>query len=214
MEKRMIKLVKSDILAQGSSMFYYRGLGDPIFELVFRRIYGDEIDNVDSVSLTEEFEQRLGSLKGKLGNARGLAAEQLVRYYLLQAGRKQVALGDLSLETVDQPKQKLGHFRQIKKRSLHPEQDQRIEIDLFVEAESDGDLDMVVEVKDRERPVGAAQVDTFIAAKARIEPMLKRPAVFMMFSEQGFTTGQTLRLREHHILACDGKILAYQAEGD
>ncbi len=43
LEERMEKLVKSDILAQGSTMFHYKGLGDPIFEVVFRRLYEAEI---------------------------------------------------------------------------------------------------------------------------------------------------------------------------
>ena len=71
---------------------------------------------------------------------------------------------------------------------------------------------MVVEVKDWERPVGAAQVDTFIADKKRLEPLLKRPTVFMMYSEQGFTSGQAKRLAEQQIIACDSKTLVYHAE--
>ena len=43
-EERLHKLVKADILAEGSSNFRYRGLGDRIFAMVFRRIYGEEID--------------------------------------------------------------------------------------------------------------------------------------------------------------------------
>ncbi len=38
-ERRMHQLVKADILAEGSSNFHYRGLGDRIFAMVFRRIY-------------------------------------------------------------------------------------------------------------------------------------------------------------------------------
>ncbi len=39
-------LVMADILAQGSSNFHYRGLGDKVFAMVFRRIYGAEINRV------------------------------------------------------------------------------------------------------------------------------------------------------------------------
>ncbi len=42
LEGRLHKLVKADILAEGSSNFRYRG--DRIFAMVFRRIYGEEIE--------------------------------------------------------------------------------------------------------------------------------------------------------------------------
>ena len=212
LEKRMNKLVESDIVARGSSHFRYRGLGDPIFELVFRRIYGEEIDAIDSETLSEEFRKRFASLSGKLSNAKGLATEQKVRYYLLQAARKQVPLADLSLGPIDLPSQKLGWFAQIRKHSLHPEQNQRIEIDVYARAENDGDPDLAVEVKDHERPIGATIVDAFIEKKTRIASMLDRPPIFMMYSEHGFTKGQSKRLADHQILACDHKILAKLAE--
>ena len=91
-------------------------------------------------------------------------------------------------------------------------QDRRIEIDLFAEAESKEDFDVVVEVKDWARPVSATQVDEFIANKKQIDPHLKRPAVFVMFSEHGFTSGQIEGLAKHKILACDGKTLTKLAE--
>ena len=101
LEKRMTKLVKSDIIAQGSSNFRFRGLGDPIFELVFRRIYEEEINEVDSSTLTAEFEKRFASLEGKLSATKGLAAEITVRYRLLQIGRKKITPAKLSLEPVN-----------------------------------------------------------------------------------------------------------------
>jgi len=69
LELKMEKLVKSDILAQGSTMFRYKGLGDPIFELVFRRLYEEEIDGVDPTTMEAEFEQRFSQLTGLLVNA-------------------------------------------------------------------------------------------------------------------------------------------------
>ena len=214
LEKRLNKLVRSDILAQGRTMFHYKGLGDPIFEIIFRRLYQAEIDKVDVDTIESQIEERLTELKGRLANVRGLAAEKSVRYGLLQAGRKRIRAAGLSLEPATWAKQNLGDFIRIKKRSLHPLQDRRIEIDLFAEAESPESPDLVIEVKDHERKVGAGLVDAFIAKKTEIEPLLERPTLFMMYSEHGFTRGQAKRLDKHNILACDGRTLARRAEID
>ncbi|MCP4656084.1 MAG: hypothetical protein GY856_11780 [bacterium] len=53
LEKRLKQLVMADILAQGSSNFHYRGLGDRVFAMVFRRIYGSEIDEVGVEEIDE-----------------------------------------------------------------------------------------------------------------------------------------------------------------
>jgi len=75
LEERLERLIKADILARGSSNFRMKGLGDPIFELVFRRLYGEEIDSIDAKTLAAEYEQSLSSLKGELTNLKGLASE-------------------------------------------------------------------------------------------------------------------------------------------
>ena len=77
--ERLDRLVKADILAYGSSKFRLKGLGDPLFELVFRRIYGEEIDGIDAATLTAEYEERFSRLKGQNANLRGLVSEQKLR---------------------------------------------------------------------------------------------------------------------------------------
>ena len=57
LEKRLHQLVKADILAYGSSYFHYRGLGDKIFAMVFRRLYGTEIEQVDAARIEDDFKQ-------------------------------------------------------------------------------------------------------------------------------------------------------------
>ena len=46
LEKKLHKLVKADIIAGSSSNFDYKGLGDPIFAMVIRKKYQQEIDLV------------------------------------------------------------------------------------------------------------------------------------------------------------------------
>ena len=47
-EERLERCIQADILAHGSSSFRMKGLGDPLFELVCRRLYSEEIDGIDA----------------------------------------------------------------------------------------------------------------------------------------------------------------------
>ena len=50
-------------LADGSSNFHYRGLGDRIFAMVFRRIYGVEIERVSAATIEDDFKKELDSAR-------------------------------------------------------------------------------------------------------------------------------------------------------
>ncbi len=65
LEERLHKLVKADILADGSSNFHYRGLGDRIFAMVFRRIFGVEIERVSAQTIEYDFKRKLDSARRK-----------------------------------------------------------------------------------------------------------------------------------------------------
>ncbi|MDJ0837092.1 MAG: hypothetical protein QNK37_11290 [Acidobacteriota bacterium] len=48
LEKKLHKLVKADIIAGDRSNYDYKGLGDPIFAMVIRKKYQQEIDQAGS----------------------------------------------------------------------------------------------------------------------------------------------------------------------
>jgi hypothetical protein len=78
LEERLHKLVMADILAEGSSNFHYRGLGDRIFAMVFRRIYGVEIERVSAQSIEDDFKKELATAQRQIARYRGVAAEYRV----------------------------------------------------------------------------------------------------------------------------------------
>ncbi|MCP4663046.1 MAG: hypothetical protein GY856_47250 [bacterium] len=63
LEERLHKLVKADILADGSSNFRYRGLGDRIFAMVFRRVYAEEIERISVGKLESDFKREVDSAR-------------------------------------------------------------------------------------------------------------------------------------------------------
>ena len=78
--ERLHKLVMADIVAPGSTAFRYRGLGDHVFAMVFRRLFGEEIDRISVAEIDDDFKKDLATLKGKLSVQKGALAELRVRY--------------------------------------------------------------------------------------------------------------------------------------
>ncbi len=77
--ERLYKLVRADILAQGSSNYRYRGLGDRVFAMVFRRIYGEEIDRVGVAEIADDFKRELTALKGRDAESGKRFADKLLK---------------------------------------------------------------------------------------------------------------------------------------
>ncbi len=90
------------------------------------------------------------------------------------------------------------------KRSFHLEQEKRLVVDIFCQAESEHGPDLVVEVKDWDR-VDSEQVEAFIRTKTRLEARLTRPTVFLFHGERGLTQAQKNRLKEAGITYSDGR---------
>lgn len=79
LEQKLEKLAHADIIAYGTSRKFYRGLGDRIFEIVFRNIYEDEIEDVGREQVEEEIMKELAAAAGRVSYYKGLAAERFVK---------------------------------------------------------------------------------------------------------------------------------------
>ncbi len=217
LEKRLKQLVMSDILARGSSDFHYRGLGDRVFAMVFRRIYGSEIDQVSVREIDEDFKQQLAGLKGQLSVYKGAAAEYRVRYRLLVASLSGPTQGGATLADVvrdsESPdrtpaKTRLGPFAVIRKARFYLDQDASVEIDLHAACEDDDGTDLMIEVKDWEKEPSPDAVRRFIEVKEALEGRLERKTVFLFYSESGLSEEAAARLHEAGILVLDPEKLA------
>ncbi len=206
LEKRLKQLVMADILAQGSSDFRYRGLGDRVFAMVFRRIYSEEIDQMSLSEIDDDFKRQLAGLKGKLSVLKGTVAEHRVRYRLLVASLSGATLADVvrdSEETVP-----LGPFTRIRKARFYVDQDHSVEIDLHATSEDDNGTDLMIEVKDWQREPTAGVLRRFIEVKEALEGQLERETVFLFYSESGLGEEAAMILAEAGVLALDAEKLA------
>ncbi len=223
LEKRLKQLVMADILARGSSNFHYRGLGDRVFAMVFRRIYGSELDLVSVEEIDEDFKHELASLKGQLAVYRGELAEHRVRYRLLVASLHGATLSDVVPDGLPGGTQggrhgeesvPLGPFARIRKAHFYVDHERCVEVDLHAVHEDDDGTDLMIEVKDWEKEPSLDVVCRFIEVKDAVEGQLAKKAAFLFYSQSGLSEEAATRLHGAGIRVLDAKKLAgFEASG-
>ncbi|MCP4664688.1 MAG: hypothetical protein GY856_55615 [bacterium] len=210
LDKRMKQLVMADILAQGSSDFRYRGLGDRVFAMVFRRIYSEEIEELDDATVENNFKRELAALKGQLSVHKGSAAEYRVRYRLLVASLRSATLADVVQDSEDAsaPQTPLGPFAVIRKARFYVDHETSVEIDLHAVHSDDAGTDLMIEVKDWKKEPSLDVVRRFVAVKEALEGQQKKKTVFLFYSSSGLSSEAVAMLRSAGILVLDAEKLA------
>jgi hypothetical protein len=212
LEKKMHKLVKADILAQGTSNYDYKGLGDKIFEIVFRRVYEKEIAGVGNEEINADIKKQLASLKGQISHYKGISSEYRVINLLVFALYRGWKLENFVEKAL--PGLTFGPFISMEKKTFDFGQQNRVEVDIFCKsAEPDGP-DFIMEVKDWNTEVTKQAVDGFIAKKQRLEKHLKKNTGFVFYSENDITEDLEKRLWENGIMAtCRERLAACGGAG-
>ncbi len=205
LEKRLHQLVMADILAEGSSAFRYRGLGDRIFAMVFRRLYGEEIERISTHTIENDFKMQLASARGEISQHKGRAAEYKVRYRLLAASLRGANLADF---TDSDQEVALGPFSRIHKARFYLDHERSVEADLHAVHERNDGTDLIVEIKDWQRDVTNDVVRHFIEVKGALAGHLERQTVFLFYSESGLGEQSSAALTEAGIVIIDAAKLA------
>ncbi|MDJ0842364.1 MAG: hypothetical protein QNK37_38030 [Acidobacteriota bacterium] len=212
LDRMLKKLVAGDIIARGATNWTYRGLGDPIFDMVFRKIFEPEIQQVgidavrkDIAAQLEKLERDLKSERGRVSHYRGETAEYRMRYKIAMAGQKECHLNDLVHQNRDPdapkiPDLRLVPFERVMKHTFHVD-DKTVECDLYARAQEGPD--MVIEVKDWKEKVHKDRVTAFIEAKGRLTGSLGADTLFLFYSEQPISDTNIERLQRTGILYAD-----------
>ena len=169
LETKLQKLIKADLISSGSTAFRYATAKDKTYELVFRRLYQDEIDNFIP-DIRKELRQEMGRTSYEKGKFR----EYLVRERI----KKPFNLKDLAENGIDltiKPQTILE--RETVKVGLRDR-----EIDLIVK----GNVELWIDVKDTKGKYGKREADRWIEIKQAIDE--KSPKIlFATFSQNGYT---------------------------
>ncbi len=209
LEERLHKLVKADILADGSSNFRYRGLGDRIFAMVFRRIYGEEIERVSAGEIENDFKRQLDSARRQAARHKGHGAEYKVRYRLQVASLAGATLADI----VTNPREglTLDRFRTIGKARFYLDQERSIEADLHAVSEDEDGTDLIVEVKAWDREVDRSTAAAFVKTTQALAGRLEKKTGFLFYSESGLSPDAAATLDEAGVMIVDvDKLAGYE----
>ena len=170
LETKLLQLIKADLISQGETNFDYKIAKDKTYELVFRRLYQDEIDHFIP-DIRKEIRQEMGRTSYEKGKFR----EYLVRERI----KKPFNLKDLAENGIDltiKPKSILE--RQTVKVGLRDR-----EIDLIVK----GNVELWIDVKDTKGKYGKREADRWVEIKNTINE--KSPKIlFATFSQNGYTS--------------------------
>jgi hypothetical protein len=198
LQEKLYKLEKADIIAGGSSSNRYKGLGDKIFEIVFRRRYEEEINKVDQKEVEDDIKKQLAGLKGQISFYKGISSEYRVINLLVFALYRGWKLENIVEKAL--PGLTFGPFMSMEKKTFDFGQQNRVEVDIFCKSTVSDGMDFIVEVKDWKTEVTMQAVDGFINNKQKLEKNLKKKAGYIFYSENGMPEKLAERLLENGIM--------------
>ncbi|HLP57868.1 MAG TPA: hypothetical protein VK186_03525 [Candidatus Deferrimicrobium sp.] len=207
LEKKLKALVKADIISQGQTNFDYRGVGDNIFDKVFRGVYEKEIRAFDvkiiKKEYNEEFEKlkkQYDSLRGKFNCQKGYFVEYVILDQLKYRGRKNNTLFKSITRNLPGDFEFCDYSR-VWRYDSSPEYAKRFNVDIYARAQAPGDYSIIGEVKSRDlKKFSINEVIEFESKFAEVKKIegLDR-AVGFIFSRSGFTAEAEAYCREKGI---------------
>jgi hypothetical protein len=211
LEKKLKALVKTDIINQGRTNFDYRGVGDNIFDKVFRGVYEKEINEFDVRVIKKEYIEELEKIKeqyksllGKYHCQRGYFTEYLILEQLrLNARKNNELLKSITRYLPDDFD--FCDYSRVWKYDISPEYARGFNVDIFARAENPDDYSIIGEVKSREiKKFSKDEAVHFLGKFEQIKKMetLDR-AIGFIFSRSGFTTEAEAYCQEKGIVCSD-----------
>jgi len=194
LERKLKALVSSDIIEQGQTNFDYRGVGDNIFDKVFRGVYQKEIQGFDPKEITNEYkalaEKLLADyrrLSGEQNYCKGMYAEfMIIRHLSYHAYKNNEHY--LSMMQNLPADFRFSEFESVWSYKSSPVHRKDIQIDVFARAAS-GNYSLIGEVKNREKEKFSLREAESFREKAVILTELEKveKSVLFVFSKPGFT---------------------------
>ncbi len=96
LSKKLDAFIHADIISYGQNMFRYRGPGDTFFDIIFRRMYQEEIESLDINEIKKNTLKTLKSLRGELSYVTGYLGEYKVQDIFINAREQNQSLRELA----------------------------------------------------------------------------------------------------------------------
>ncbi len=206
LEEKLHALVKADIIEEGRSNMYYRGVQDNIFDKVFRGQYADDIRTFDPQEISNEYKamyaqakQDLHTMTGKYSQIKGQFAEfALINQLRLHGIEKQDLFRSI---THNLPEDfRFVEYSRVWSYKLARPDHRDVWIDVFARADGTN-YSLISEVKYRENPrFSVAEAEEFLRkANALQEQEHLSRAVLFIFCSSGFAPETPDYFEEHGI---------------
>jgi len=205
LEEKLKILVNADIIEQGSSNFYYRGVPDNIFDKVFRGVYADEIEAFDPKDISREYkvlaEKLLRNnkrLRGEYGRYKGAFAEFVIIHNLRHEAHKDNALFGSTVSNLPDDF-KFAEYENVWSYHTPPLHEPEFQTDILARARKN-EHSLIWEVKNRKVKFSVREAKDFVKKAEelmRLENLDK--TVLFVFSASGFFKNTIEYLKKHGI---------------
>ncbi|MCP4110363.1 MAG: hypothetical protein GY749_33400 [Desulfobacteraceae bacterium] len=211
LEKKMKILVKSDIINQGRSNFYYQGVRDNIFDKVFRGVYEDEIEAFDPREITNEYKLLFEKLRrehrqvlGEYSSFKGKFAEFLIINHLRHRAYKNQDIFCNMMKNLPEDF-RFAEYERIWSWSASPADSRDIQIDIFAGAGED-EYSLIGEVKNRKAKFSVKEAEDFMKKAGELMKLEDvRKAVLFVFSVSGFFKNTVEYMKKNNIAWTDDR---------
>jgi len=171
-EKKLNGLIAGDLISQGSTGYRYEITKDKTYELVFRRVYQDEIDN-----FVPDIKTEIRKMIGKDNYTKGKFTEFLIREKL----KKPFNLKELC----EPEKNQTMTPKEIKEREIIKLGVKGHEIDIIVECTKKESI--WIDIKGTKNRYGKNEMNRWLKIVEQAREKNKN-ILFMVYSESGYTT--------------------------
>src|SRR6056297_1765580 len=171
-EEKLNGLIAGDLISQGSTGYRYEITKDKTYELVFRRVYQDEIDN-----FVPDIKTEIRKMIGKDNYTKGKFTEFLIREKL----KKPFNLKELC----EPEKNQTMTPKEIKEREIIKLGVKGHEIDIIVECTKKESI--WIDIKGTKNRYGKNEMNRWLKIVAQAREKNKN-ILFMVYSESGYTT--------------------------
>jgi len=187
-EEKLNALIAGDLISQGSTAYRYSITKDKTYELVFKSVYQDEIDH-----FVPDIKGEIRKVLGKDNYQKGKFTEFLLKERL----KKPFTLNEitetgkaLKIIPID-----------IEERKMIPTGVGKSEIDLYIKAKNGYEL--YIDIKNTKSRYGKKETDRWLKIADYLRKD-KAKALFLVYSENGYTKGTQERLEKNDIQVIKG----------
>src|SRR6056297_1797351 len=185
LEEKLEALIGGDLISHGKSHFDYKITEDKTYDWVFRNMYQKEINH-----FVPDISKEIKRAMGKENDMKGKYQEFLIKEKL----KKPFKLNEIT-ENGDNI---TIHPEKIEERVFKKIGLKTYEIDLLITARKPTKTTIYIDIKNKKEKYGKRDADRWITIANNVKKEESK-AIFMTYSETGYTKGTKEKLKENEI---------------